>query len=247
MDMLMQLQSPDTWISLLTLCALEIVLGIDNIVFIAILSGKLPAEQQARAYKLGMAAALITRLALLFSISWLMKLTEPLFQILDWAPSGRDLILLLGGIFLVGKSAHEIYDKVEAHPGESDEQRAPQASGFANVILQIMLLDIVFSLDSVITAVGMAGEFWIMATAMVTAVAVMLFFAESIGRFVNKHPSMKVLALSFLMLIGVLLTAEAFDQHINKGYIYFAMGFALAVEIVNIRVRKVAAAGGGRG
>ncbi len=238
--MLEQLAQPDTWISLLSLTLLEIVLGIDNIVFIAILSGRLPKDQQGLAYRLGMAAALITRLMLLGTVSWVMGLTEPWFTlpIIDHAVSGRDLILLGGGIFLIGKSSHEIYEKVEAHEEADDEARATKKRGLTGTIVQIMILDIVFSLDSVITAVGMAKHFWIMATAMIIAVCVMLIFAQKVGDFVNEHPSMKVLALSFLLLIGVLLTAEGLGEHVNKGTIYFAMGFSLIVELVNMRVRK---------
>jgi predicted tellurium resistance membrane protein TerC len=238
-NVLEMLADPQVWIALLTLCALEIVLGIDNIVFIAILSGRLPKEQQGKAYRLGMAAALITRLALLGAISWVMGLTQPLFELLGRGVSGRDLILLVGGLFLIAKASHEIYDKVELHEEAADEANAKPRHGFAGTIVQIMLLDIVFSLDSVITAVGMASEFWIMATAMITAVIVMLVFAQKIGDFVNEHPSMKVLALSFLLLIGVLLVAEGFGEHVSKGAIYFAMGFAFLVEIVNMRVRKI--------
>lgn len=235
-DILASLSSPDTWLALASLTGLEIVLGVDNIVFIAILSARLPKEQQGLAYRLGLGAALISRLALLGAISWVMQLDEELFSILGHGLSGRDLILLGGGLFLMGKSTHEIYEKVEGHEEEDGAGGGPTSTLVATVA-QIMVLDIVFSLDSVITAVGMASEFWIMATAMIIAVLIMLVFAQRIGDFVNKHPSMKVLALSFLLLIGVLLTAEALGQHIDKGYIYFAMGFSLAVELVNMRVR----------
>jgi predicted tellurium resistance membrane protein TerC len=237
-EILQSLTQPDTWIALGTLTALEIVLGVDNIVFIAILSGRLPKDRQQAAYQLGLGAALISRLGLLFAISWVMGLTDPLFTALDHPISGRDLILLGGGIFLIGKSTHEIYEQVE-HPGEeADEVAASSAASMAGVVGQIMLMDIIFSLDSVITAVGMAKQFWVMATAMVIAMLVMLVFAKRIGDFVNEHPSMKVLALSFLLLIGVLLTAESLGQHVDKGYIYFAMSFALLVELVNMRMRK---------
>ena len=237
-EIIASLGQPDTWIALLTLTLLEIVLGVDNIVFIAILSGRLPKDQQAKAYRLGLAAALLSRLGLLAAISWVMGLTADLFVLFGQGISGRDLILLVGGIFLIGKSTHEIYAQVE-HPDEHwlDGPKKAVAS-MAMVVGQIMVMDLIFSLDSVITAVGMAKQFWVMATAMVTAVVVMLVFAQRIGDFVNAHPSMKVLALSFLLLIGVLLTAESLGQHVDKGYIYFAMGFSLMVELVNMRVRK---------
>jgi predicted tellurium resistance membrane protein TerC len=234
--MLESLASPDTLVALLTLTALEIILGIDNIVFIAILSNRLPKAQQGLSYRLGLGAALLTRLGLLGTINWVMGLTAPLFTVMSRSISGRDLILLGGGLFLIGKATHEIYDKVEGDEADGAPER--KAAGLVSTVAQIMVLDIVFSLDSVITAVGMASQFWIMATAMITAVVIMLFFAQRIGNFVNAHPSMKVLALSFLLLIGVLLTAEGLGQHIDKGYIYFAMGFSLAVELVNMRVRK---------
>lgn len=237
-EILASLTQPDTWIALTTLTALEIILGVDNIVFIAILSGRLPKAKQQMAYQLGLGAALLSRLGLLFAISWVMGLTAELFVAFGHPISGRDLILMLGGIFLIGKSSHEIYAQVE-HPGEEAEAGAGGgAANLAGVVGQIMLMDIIFSLDSVITAVGMAKEFWVMATAMIIAVLVMLVFAKRIGDFVNAHPSMKVLALSFLLLIGVLLTAESLGQHVDKGYIYFAMGFALLVELVNMRMRK---------
>lgn len=235
--MIESLSNPDTWAALLALTSLEIVLGIDNIVFIAILSDRLPKEQQGLAYKLGLAAALITRLLLLFTISWVMGLTEPLFSLMDHGFSGRDLILLGGGLFLIGKASHEIFEKVEGHEEEHQSGGGPTGVSLVGTIVQIMLLDIVFSLDSVITAVGMAEELWIMVTAMVTAVGIMLVSAQAIGNFVNKHPSMKVLALSFLMLVGVLLTAEGMGQHIEKGYVYFAMSFSFIVELINMRVR----------
>ncbi|MCB9616324.1 MAG: TerC family protein [Sandaracinus sp.] len=227
---------PDAWIALLTLLSLEVILGIDNIVFIAILTEKLPKEQQKLAYNLGLGAALVSRLALLFAISWVMHLTTPLFTIWDHGMTGRHLILLGGGLFLMGKAAHEIYEKVEV-----DEEEAMAARGrasLAGTVFQIMLLDIVFSLDSVITAVGMVDEIEIMVIAVVVAVGVMLLGARPIGNFVNRHPSMKILALSFLLLIGVLLTAEGFGQHISKGYIYFAMGFSVTIEVLNMRFRK---------
>ena len=235
--MIESLSNPDTWAALLALTSLEIVLGIDNIVFIAILSDRLPKEQQGLAYRLGLSAALITRLLLLFTISWVMGLTEPLFSVLGHELSGRDLILLGGGLFLIGKASHEIFDKVEGHDDEQASGQKKAGVSLVATILQIMVLDIVFSLDSVITAVGMADELWVMVTAMVIAVGIMLVSAQSIGNFVNKHPSMKILALSFLMLVGVLLTAEGMGQHIEKGYIYFAMAFSFIVELINMRVR----------
>jgi predicted tellurium resistance membrane protein TerC len=229
------LSNPDTWVALLSLTALEIVLGIDNIVFIAILAARLPVAKQGLAYRLGLGAALVSRLALLSAINWVMSLTVALFHLGAHPVSGRDIILAAGGLFLIGKSTHEIYDKVEGREGEL---HARKVASLAGTVAQIMALDIIFSLDSVITAVGMAEHFWVMATAMVIAVVIMLFFAQSIGDFVNRHPSMKVLALSFLLLIGVLLTAEGLGQHVDKGYIYFAMGFALVVELLNMRFRR---------
>ena len=232
--MLELLTNPDAWIALATLTLLEIVLGIDNIVFIAILASRLPVEKQALAYRLGLLGAMVTRVALLMTINWVMQLTEPLFEVVGHSFSGRDLILLGGGLFLIAKSTQEIYEKVE---GETDEDIRGWFSGLPGVVGQIMILDIIFSLDSVITAVGMAEDIEVMVTAVVIAIAVMLLFAKQIGDFVNKYPSMKILALSFLLLIGVLLTAEGLGQHINKGYIYFAMAFALMVELLNIRFR----------
>ena len=229
------LSNPDAWIALVTLTLLEIVLGIDNIVFIAILASRLPVEKQERAYRLGLLGAMVTRIGLLLMINWVMSLTEPLFEVMGRAFSGRDLILLGGGLFLIAKSTQEIYEKVE---GSDQEDIQGWFSGLPGVVVQIMILDIIFSLDSVITAVGMAEHIEIMVTAIVIAMAVMLLFAKQIGDFVNQYPSMKILALSFLLLIGVLLTAEGLGQHVNKGYIYFAMAFALAVELLNIRFRK---------
>lgn len=232
--MLELLTNPDVWVALLTLTALEIVLGIDNIVFIAILASRLPVEQQALAYRLGLMGAMVTRIALLLTINWVMHLTDPLFEVMGHRLSGRDLILLGGGLFLIAKSAQEIYEKVE---GEHEGDIKGWFSGLPGIVGQIMLLDIIFSLDSVITAVGMADHIEVMVTAIVIAIGVMLLFARQIGDFINKYPSMKILALSFLLLIGVLLTAEGLGQHINKGYIYFAMAFALLVELLNIRFR----------
>jgi predicted tellurium resistance membrane protein TerC len=216
---------------------MEIVLGIDNVVFISILTGKLPPAQQPLARNLGLGLALILRLGLLFAISWVMGLTETLFEVLDKPFSGRDLILLGGGLFLVAKATHEIYDKLEVEHHESGST-ARVAASFGAILAQILALDIVFSLDSVITAVGMAQRIWVMVVAMVIAVGVMLVFAGTISTFVERHPSMKVLALSFLLLIGVMLIAEGMGQHIGKGYIYFAMAFSLGVELMNMRMRK---------
>jgi predicted tellurium resistance membrane protein TerC len=230
------LLTAEGWISLLTLTAMEIVLGIDNIIFISILSGKLPAAEQPKARRLGLLLALVMRLGLLFTISWMMQLTAPLFAVLGQEISGRDLILIVGGTFLVGKSVHEIHDKLEA-PREAQTASARGAS-FLAILIQILLLDVVFSLDSVITAVGMAPSLVVMVLAMIIAVGVMLIFAGPIGSFVERHPTMKILALSFLMLIGVVLVADGMGQHISKGYIYFAMAFALLVEMVNLRVRR---------
>src|SRR5688572_8579178 len=223
------------WISLLSLSAMEIVLGIDNIVFISILTAKLPAEQQPKARTLGLSLALIMRLGLLFTISWMMRLTEPLFTVLGHTISGRDLILLGGGLFLVAKAVYEIHDKLEV---QHEEGKTPSRASFAAILTQILLLDIVFSLDSVITAVGMAPALIIMVLAMIAAVGVMLVFASPVSNFVERHPTMKILALSFLLLIGVMLVAEGLGQHVSKAYIYFAMGFALLVEVINLRVRR---------
>ncbi|MEM7435755.1 MAG: TerC family protein [Myxococcota bacterium] len=233
--MLELLSNPDVWLALVTLTMLEIVLGIDNIVFIAILAARLPNEQQGLAYRLGLLGAMLTRIGLLLAINWVMGLTETLFSVLDHAFSGRDLILLGGGLFLIAKSAHEIYEKVE---GVEEGSVEGWFSTLPGVVGQIMILDVVFSLDSVITAVGMAEHVEVMVAAIVIAIGVMLLFARQIGDFVNRYPSMKILALSFLLLIGVLLTAEGLGEHVNKGYIYFAMAFGLAVELLNIRSRK---------
>jgi predicted tellurium resistance membrane protein TerC len=230
------LTDPQIWIALLTLTFLEIVLGVDNIIFISILSGKLPEEQQPRARRLGLLGAMVTRVLLLFSLAWIIRLTQPWFEVLGQEISGRDLILILGGLFLLGKSTYEIHDKLE---GEEGHASARVAASFASVIMQIMLLDIVFSLDSVITAVGMVDELWVMITAVVIAVAIMMMSAEPISAFVHKHPTVKMLALSFLLLIGLSLLLEGFDHHIPKGYIYFAMGFSVFVEMINLRIRKV--------
>jgi len=234
--MLMEwISDPQIWIALATLTALEIVLGVDNIIFISILSGKLPPAQQPRARRLGLLGALVTRVLLLFSLAWIVRLTTPLFTILEVEISGRDLILILGGLFLLAKSTYEIHDKLE---GEEGHGSARVASSFASVIIQIMLLDIVFSLDSVITAVGMVRQLWVMVTAVIIAVGIMMISAEPISAFVHRHPTVKMLALSFLLLIGLSLVAEGFDHHIPKGYIYFAMGFSVFVEAINLRLRK---------
>ena len=232
-----ELFTSENLIALLTLSSLEIVLGIDNIVFISILVGKLPQGRRARARQLGLLLAMGMRIALLLAISWVMGLTEPLFSIAAIGQdfSGRDLILLFGGLFLVGKATWEIHDKLE---GSEHGQAAPRAAGFAAILLQIVLLDIVFSLDSVITAVGMASEVAIMVTAVVIAVLVMMVFAGRIGAFIERHPTLKMLALSFLLLIGVVLIADGFGQHVSKGYIYFAMAFSLFVELLNLRLRR---------
>ncbi|RMH22462.1 MAG: TerC family protein [Acidobacteria bacterium] len=230
--------TPEAWISLATLTALEIVLGIDNIVFITILAGKLPPAQQPLARNLGLGLALISRLLLLFCLSWVMRLHAPLFALAGHEVSGRDLILIAGGLFLIAKATFEIYDKVEAaHPAER-RTAGVQARALAPILIQIMLLDVVFSLDSVITAVGMVDHLSIMAVAIVLAVIVMLIFAGPVGRFVDGHPSIKILALSFLVMIGVLLLAEGTGQHLNKGYVYFAMAFSLMIELLNMRYRR---------
>jgi len=227
--------SAEILIALATLTFLEIVLGIDNIIFISILSGKLPARQQARARRIGLLLAMGTRILLLFSLAWISKLTAPLFGVLGHDISGRDLILILGGLFLLGKSTHEIHDRLE---GEEGHGSAKAAASFASVLVQIALLDIVFSLDSVITAVGMVDHVSVMIVAVIVSVIIMMVAAEPISQFVHRHPTVKMLALSFLLLIGMSLLMEGFDQHIPKGYIYFAMGFSVFVEMINLRLRK---------
>jgi len=229
------LTDPNVWIGLLTLTVLEIVLGIDNIVFISILSGKLPKGDQKRARRLGLSLALITRVLLLLSLNWVMSLTAPIFTIVSQEISGRDLILLIGGLFLIYKATTEIHEKLE---GENHDTEIKGRATFSGVIVQILLLDIVFSLDSVITAVGMANQIGVMVAAVIIAVIIMLFAAESISKFVNNHPTVKMLALSFLVLIGVSLLGEGLDQHIPKGYIYFAMAFSVLVEMLNLRLKK---------
>jgi predicted tellurium resistance membrane protein TerC len=228
------LADPSIWIGFLTLTVLEIVLGIDNIVFISILSGKLPESQQARARSIGLSLAMITRILLLLSLAWIMRLTTPLLAVFGHEVSGRDLILIAGGLFLVAKSTREIHHKLEG----DDRTEVRGYPSFRSVIVQILALDIVFSLDSVITAVGMVDQVGVMIAAVVVAVGVMLLTAGTIGRFVDRHPTVKMLALSFLLLIGVTLIAEGFGQHISKGYIYFAMGFSVFVEVLNLRLQR---------
>jgi predicted tellurium resistance membrane protein TerC len=226
--------SAEAWVGLLTLTVLEIVLGIDNIIFISILAGKLPAEQQERARRVGLLGAMATRIALLAALAWIIRLTTPLFAVVGREFSGRDLILLAGGLFLLAKSTHEIHESLE---GESGRGNPRGRASFAAVVGQIMVLDMVFSLDSVITAVGMARHLAVMITAVVLAVGVMMFAAAPISGFVHRHPTVKMLALSFLLIIGVSLVADGLGQHIHKGYIYFAMGFSVFVEALNLRVR----------
>jgi predicted tellurium resistance membrane protein TerC len=230
---------PQAWIGFATLTLLEIVLGIDNIVFISILADKLPPERQARARLLGLALAMLTRILLLFSLTWIIRLTAPLFGVLGQEISGRDLVLILGGLFLLGKSTHEIHGNLEGEEGSASARVPPS---FVGVLIQIMLLDIVFSLDSVITAVGMVDEVGVMVAAVVAAVGFMMLFSRPISDFVSRHPTIKMLALSFLLMIGVALIAEGLDQHIPKGYIYFAMAFSVGVELLNLRARRVPAA-----
>ena len=227
--------SAEGWIALLTLTVLEIVLGIDNIIFISILAGKLPKTDRERARVVGLSLAMFIRIALLLSITWVMGLTAPMFAMFAREISGRDLILLAGGLFLIGKSTHEIHTSLE---GEEERETGRARASFTGTIIQILLLDIVFSLDSVITAVGMANDLTIMVTAMVIAMLVMLVSAGAVSRFIDGHPSLKILALAFLLLIGVMLVAEGMGSHIEKGYIYFAMAFSLLVELVNMRFRR---------
>lgn len=228
------LSSPESWIALLTLTALEIVLGIDNIIFISILAGKLPEKQQDLGRQVGLVLAMVTRILLLFSLAWLTRLTSPLFTVFQYEITGRGLILITGGLFLLGKSTFEIHERLEGEEGHASRKVTPS---FTGVIVQIMLLDIVFSLDSVITAIGMVNEIAIMVTAVVIAVAIMLFASAPISSFVNNRPTLKILALSFLLLIGFSLVADGLGFHIPKGYIYFAMGFSVFVEVINLRVR----------
>ncbi len=226
---------PQGWVAFLTLASLELVLGIDNIVFISILVGKLPKERQASAYRIGLGLALFTRILLLLSISWVMSLSTPLFSLLGQAIDGRGIVLIVGGLFLVAKSTHEIHEKLEGAEGEAS---ARGASSYAGILAQIVALDIIFSLDSVITAVGMVNKVGLMVSAIVVAVIVMMFFAKSVGDFVHRHPTVKMLALAFLLMIGVMLIADGFGQHIPKGYVYFSMAFSLFVEFLNMRAGR---------
>jgi predicted tellurium resistance membrane protein TerC len=229
------LADPQIWIAFFTLTVLELVLGIDNVIFISILASKLPEAVQQRARVIGLALALGMRVILLFSLSWIIGLTAPLFSIWGHEFSGRDIVLLVGGLFLIAKSTHEIHGSLEGEEGAGSRKTY---ATFTSVIIQIMLLDIVFSLDSVITAVGLVNNLWIMISAVVVSIIAMMLFAGSIGAFVQRHPTIKMLALAFLLLIGVTLIAESFEQHIPKGYIYFAMAFSVFVEMLNIRLRK---------
>jgi predicted tellurium resistance membrane protein TerC len=229
------ISDPHAWVAFVTLLALEIVLGIDNIIFISILAAKLPAEQQQRARFIGLSLALFIRVALLFSLSWVIGLTAPLFAVFHHEISGRDLILIGGGLFLLAKATYEIHDSLEGEEGHASKR---VTSSFISVIIQIILLDAVFSLDSVITAIGMVTQVWLMISAVVVAIGFMMLFAGPVGTFVGRHPTIKMLALSFLLLIGLTLLVEAFEVHIPKGYIYFAMGFSVFVEMLNLRLRK---------
>jgi predicted tellurium resistance membrane protein TerC len=228
---------PQNIIAFLTLASLEIVLGIDNIVFIVIITNNLPEQVQSKARKIGLALAMLTRIMLLFAITWVMRLTDPLFAVLEHAVSGRDLILLGGGLFLIAKATFEIHEKLEHKPEE--DIRIRKSLGFVSAVTQIAFLDIIFSLDSVITAVGMANQISIMIAAVMASVAVMLLFADTVSAFVKRQPTIQILALSFLILIGVFLVAESLGKHIDRGYIYFAMSFSLLVEILNLRLRKI--------
>lgn len=229
------LSDPQAWVALLTLTVLEVVLGIDNVIFISILAGKLPEGQQKKTRNIGLGGAMVMRILLLLSIAWIVKLTAPLFTVMGHEISGRDLILLAGGLFLIAKATHEIHDKLEGEEGTTASRVAPS---MASVIVQIMVLDLVFSIDSVITAVGMAKDVGVMITAVVISVAIMLFSAGAISGFVNRHPTVKMLALSFLLLIGTSLIAEGLEFHIPKGYVYFAMAFSIFVEVLNIQFRR---------
>ncbi len=226
---------PQAWVALLTLTILEIVLGIDNIIFITILVGRLPEKQRNKGRVVGLALAMVMRILLLLSITWIMKLTTPLFTVLQQEISGRDLILLIGGLFLIAKSTREIHHSLE---GEEEHHAASKAASFAGIITQIAIIDIVFSLDSVITAVGLAKDVAVMIIAIVIAVLIMMASAKAIGEFVDEHPTLKMLALSFLIMVGVALVGEGFDMHIPKGYIYFSMAFSVVVEMLNLRIRK---------
>jgi predicted tellurium resistance membrane protein TerC len=234
------LADPNAWIAFLTLVLLELVLGVDNVIFISILAGKLPPHEQARARTTGIMLAIGTRILLLLSLSWIIGLTEPLFSVLSYPISGRDLILIIGGLFLIGKSTHEIHEKLEGeeeHVSSSGQKKS--GPSFVSVIIQILLLDVVFSLDSVITAVGMVDQLAVMIAAVIVSACAMVFLAGTISNFVNRHPTVKMLALSFLLLIGFTLIVEGLHQHIPKGYIYFAMAFSVFVEMLNLRLKKI--------
>jgi len=233
------LADPQTWIAFITLVVLELVLGVDNVIFISILAGKLPAHEQQKARTTGLGLAILSRVLLLFSLSWIIGLTEPLFSVFKYEIAGRDIILILGGLFLLGKSTHEIHQKLEGVEGHASARVGPS---FASVIVQILLLDVVFSLDSVITAVGMVDQLAIMIAAVIIAAGVMIVSAGPISNFVDRHPTIKMLALSFLLLIGFTLIVEGLHQHIPKGYVYFAMAFSIFVELLNLRLRKAHAA-----
>ena len=234
-----QLANPEIWIALATLTALELVLGIDNIIFISILAGKLPPERRDKARRLGIMLAAVSRLGLLLAIAWIVGLTAPLFELFGHAFSWRDLILIGGGLFLIGKATHEIHQKLEGATAHVSIGGAAAATAtFGGVIVQIMLLDIVFSLDSIITAVGMVDQRWVMVTAILASIVFMLMFARPLGEFVERHPTVKVLALSFLIMIGLVLMADGFGQHIPKGYVYAAMAFSVFVELINLAIRR---------
>ncbi|MFT3778859.1 MAG: TerC family protein [Ottowia sp.] len=239
MEWLGWMATPEGWVALVTLVVLEIVLGVDNIIFISILVGRLPPEQRNMGRRLGLGFAMVTRILLLLSITWVMQLTTPLFSLLGKEVTGRDLILICGGLFLLWKSVHEIHQSMTpGHDEDGDGAASAARASFAAIIVQIAIIDIVFSLDSVITAVGMVGDIAIMIIAVVASVGVMMFAARPIGEFVDANPTIKILALSFLVVVGILLIAEGFGQHIPKGYVYFGMAFAFAVEMLNIRMRR---------
>ena len=245
MEWLSWMNSGEAWIALLTLTALELILGIDNIVFISVLTGRLPEDQRKTAWRVGLLLAMGMRIALLFCLTWVLGLSASLFTVLGADISGRDLILILGGLFLLGKSTHEIHHSLEGH--DKEEGKGGATASFTTTLVQIMLLDLVFSLDSVITAVGMVDELPVMIIAVVISVLLMVFFARGVGKFVNERPTIKVLALSFLLLIGMALVADGLEFHIPKGYIYFAMGFSLFVEVLNLKVIELKSGGGKEG
>ena len=232
------LTNPETWIALATLTALELVLGVDNIIFISILAGKLPPEQRDKARRVGIVLAAVTRLGLLMAIAWIVGLTAPLFEVFGHVFSWRDLILIGGGLFLIGKATHEIHQKLEGATEQVGTGAGATTASFGGVIVQIMLLDIVFSLDSIITAVGMVDQLWVMVTAILASIVFMLMFARPLGEFVERHPTVKVLALSFLIMIGLVLMADGFGQHIPKGYVYTAMAFSVFVELINLTIQR---------